>query len=135
MKKILLSSAFSLLFFVLLTQPLFASSAYVQMNTTVEGSGSVTTHTQTTVNGQTKTFDSTDPGEHDVKVENNTSNEEEATDAIPPTLSPALIATIAPTDITKDATHAAEKPIVKVKSIQNFIHSFFSALLHFFHFS
>lgn len=122
------------LFASVLVHGVLASSAYVQTNTTVEGSGSVTTHMQTTVNGQTKTLDTTDQGEHTVEIQNNDdSNEMENTGEEPITVTPAPIVT--PYLVHIQATSSSHRIVEQKHMVVNFIHSFLSALKHFFHFS
>lgn len=141
MRKLLLFSlsAFFLSTFFFLSFA-FASSAYVQTETSVTGSGNVTTHIETTVNGQTKTVDSSDQGEHEMTV-HETDIHDQQDDGITPSLSPiptaflTPLATITAMPVIHETSHLTEKITKQPVTLRGVVQSFVTTLRHLFHLS
>lgn len=116
---------FPVLFLVLLNSPAFAQeiqtgnqSAETKITNNVNG-GSVTTHIETTVNGQTTTVDSNEPGK--IEVENNNGNVKiNKTAQEEPSVSPSNTASATP------------KILPKKTELKNIISSFFEEISRFF---
>ena len=122
-------------FFLTLPTQVFAfvvqgnSSSTNTSTTTIEGNGSVTTHIESTVNGNTKTFDSNTPGTY---ILENSSDDTDVHITPRETLTPSSFAT--PTAITKhDTENKLPHALAFVGKIQSFFHETIQKLLSLFH--
>ncbi len=117
--------------FLLFTTPAFAeihegnASSDVDVHTSIDGSGSVSTHVETNVNGHTQNFDSTQPG--DYHIQNNGKTSSVTNDATGTTLSPSPMASSSPSPIKGDE-HPHRAP--QLQNLWNNIQSFFNSLFH-----
>jgi hypothetical protein len=97
-----------------------AASANSTVQTNIQGSGNVKTHIETTVNGQTNTVDSNEPGK--IQVENNNGN---VTISKTPQTSLSAISTPIAT------TSPSIKPIKPIQ--KNFVFNLFERFSNFLH--
>lgn len=123
-------SIFFVIFF-LLVSPAYAdvqqgsATSTVDVQTSIGGSGSVSTHVETNVNGHTQNFDSTQPGSYHIVNNGTTSSVTNNSTGTSITIPPSPMITFSPSPTHKLETHRTNSPESLWSRIKDFFTSFF----------